>query len=339
MPRNNQLVRAANISGYCALLKELGYEPEKVLRAANIDQHTLEKIDLSTYITAQLESELLCAATRATGQEHFAAQLGCRQQIEFLGLIAPVITRSATPRQVLQKIMDMVLLHFPNGIALTMRCYGDISGISSRADTYESRYAAELAVAQLIAVFRTLSSKKWQPIQVKFAHSAPANITPFQAIFGGEILYGQPLNECLFSSTWLDQPIAQSPTNLVAVARQASHQLTSTTQNFQATVERLICVQLPQGNCSADTIAEKLAMHRRTLHRKLQHCGTSFTAILEDVRKDFAQQQLLGGVTDMKELAKKLGYADQSAFLRAFKRWNNITPLAWKKKNNFVAQT
>jgi len=339
MPRNNQLVRAANISGYCGLLKELGYEPEKVLRAANIDEHALEKINLSTYITAQLESELLRAATKATGQEHFAAQLGSRQQIEFLGLIAPIITRSATPRQVLQKIMDMVLLHFPNGIALKLRCYGDISGISSPADTYESRYAAELGVAQLIAVFRTLSNKKWRPTQVKLAHSAPTNISLFQAFFGDNILYDQPLNECLFSRAWLDQPISQTPTNLVAVARQASHQFTSTTQNFQATVERLICVQLPLGNCSADTIADKLAMHRRTLHRKLQRCGTSFTAILEDVRKDYAQQQLLGGLTDMKELAKKLGYADQSAFLRAFKRWNNITPLAWKKQNNAVAKT
>jgi AraC-like DNA-binding protein len=63
--------------------------------------------------------------------------------------------------------------------------------------------------------------------------------------------------------------------------------------------------------------------------RVLSENGTSFTKLLETLRKKHAVSLLQSGHTSTAQIAKQLGYSDTTAFLRAFKRWHNMTPKAW----------
>ncbi|HSG91735.1 MAG TPA: AraC family transcriptional regulator ligand-binding domain-containing protein [Pseudomonadales bacterium] len=66
-------------------------------------------------------------------------------------------------------------------------------------------------------------------------------------------------------------------------------------------------------------IAASAGMAEATLRRKLNHDGTSFRAISDEVLAVVAREQLDSGAT-MEQIAARLGYADARSFRRAFQR-------------------
>ena len=85
------------------------------------------------------------------------------------------------------------------------------------------------------------------------------------------------------------------------------------------------------GSCSASDVAEVLSMHRRTLNRCLQREGTTFRAVLDRVRFEAARGLLRDERREIDEVARALGYAEPSAFTRAFRRWCGVAPADCRK--------
>lgn len=76
---------------------------------------------------------------------------------------------------------------------------------------------------------------------------------------------------------------------------------------------------------SMPTIAAEFAMTERTLHRRLAAEGTSYRALLDEVRATLAGEMLDSGLT-IDETARRLGYSETAAFTRAYTRWNDHPP-------------
>ncbi len=78
-------------------------------------------------------------------------------------------------------------------------------------------------------------------------------------------------------------------------------------------------------------IAQALAIHRRTLNRRLSAEGTTFQKVLDQVRCAVAKELLGDSDISIAEIAALLKYADYVSFTRAFKRWTGASPGAWRK--------
>ena len=91
---------------------------------------------------------------------------------------------------------------------------------------------------------------------------------------------------------------------------------------------------LTTDSASAEELADMLAMHRRTLDRRLRDAGTSFRAELDHVRFAVAQQMLSTTASPLEDIAPALGYAEPSPFVRAFTRWTGMSPTRWRKLNS-----
>jgi AraC-like DNA-binding protein len=89
---------------------------------------------------------------------------------------------------------------------------------------------------------------------------------------------------------------------------------------------------------SAPAVASKLGLKPRTLHRLLGEQGTSFTHLLEHNRYDSARRLLRDSPSPILSIAQSLGYADASAFSRAFRRWSGMTPNEWRKTTESISQ-
>ena len=102
-------------------------------------------------------------------------------------------------------------------------------------------------------------------------------------------------------------------------------------------VEILIRQSLQSQQYQIDKIAKHLSLHPRTLQRKLQDLGISYSGLLEKIRRSIVQERLANANISITQLSDYLGYADNTALTRAFKRWFGITPTEWKKntKHNF----
>jgi AraC-like DNA-binding protein len=82
---------------------------------------------------------------------------------------------------------------------------------------------------------------------------------------------------------------------------------------------------------SAPVVALEMGLKPRTLNRLLNKEGTSFIRLLKDSRFENAQQLLRDPSAPILSIAWSLGYADASAFSRAFRRWSGMTPTEWRQ--------
>lgn len=76
--------------------------------------------------------------------------------------------------------------------------------------------------------------------------------------------------------------------------------------------------------------ARALALSGRTLQRRLAKAGTSFQLTRDRVRRNMALTSMARKTTGVRALGVRLGFADESAFCRAFRRWTGETPTKWR---------
>jgi AraC-like DNA-binding protein len=81
----------------------------------------------------------------------------------------------------------------------------------------------------------------------------------------------------------------------------------------------------------ARSVAKALKLHPRTLKRRLIQAHTPWSSLLDDARRQTACEQLRYHDASLRALAEQLGFSDQSAFIRAFKRWTGKTPAQYRR--------
>lgn len=89
---------------------------------------------------------------------------------------------------------------------------------------------------------------------------------------------------------------------------------------------------LTSGDAQAEALARRLGMSLRTLHRRLAALGATYQTLLDDERRELACRRLREPRLSVGEVAWLLGYSEQSAFLRAFKRWTGATPTEFRAR-------
>ena len=94
---------------------------------------------------------------------------------------------------------------------------------------------------------------------------------------------------------------------------------------------RKISDALSEGVPRAARIAREMGVSERTLHRRVSQHGTSFQSILENAQRRLAEGLLVQSDHSIAEIAFLTGFSEQSAFTRAFKRWVNETPAAFRE--------
>jgi AraC-like DNA-binding protein len=88
----------------------------------------------------------------------------------------------------------------------------------------------------------------------------------------------------------------------------------------------------PRLEAAASGVAKSLRISQRTLQRRLADDGTSFTKVLERVRKDRGVAWVRSGSLPLAEIAYRLGFSDPAALSRAFKRWTGHAPGAYRER-------
>jgi AraC-like DNA-binding protein len=97
-------------------------------------------------------------------------------------------------------------------------------------------------------------------------------------------------------------------------------------------VREAIEAELQGGNPTLESIAKRLAMSTRTVQRRLREQGVLFNEVLDEMRFQAARFYLADRGIAGAEIAYLLGFADQSSFNRAFKRWTGQTPSDYRSR-------
>ena len=99
----------------------------------------------------------------------------------------------------------------------------------------------------------------------------------------------------------------------------------------EAAVKSAIAMSLSGDGPMIERVARRLIVSVRTLQRRLQEGGTSYTKLVDEVRFKSACRLLDAPRTSITDVAAAVGYADPSSFSRSFARWSGMQPKAYRR--------
>jgi AraC-like DNA-binding protein len=182
---------------------------------------------------------------------------------------------------------------------------------------------------------RVLNTKEGGPLEVCFAEPRVRDERPFAEFFACPLRWDAEAYGIVADGKLFDEPIASANPTMLSViesrAKQAVERLPALDDFVQIVCER-IEAELPGGNTNASRVAEKLGMSQRTLHRRLQAESTSYQDLLDKVRCRLATRYLVSHKHSINEVAQLVGFAQPSAFHRAFKAWTGETPSDYQER-------
>ncbi|HWW99697.1 AraC family transcriptional regulator [Collimonas sp.] len=174
-----------------------------------------------------------------------------------------------------------------------------------------------------------LIGRRIQLLSADFRCDEPLSSLDYKVRFCDQARFGQARTSITFDVACLALPIVQNQRTLPAFLREAPGNLLvkySNHDSLAATIRRHLR-QLPVNEWSDfGSLASQLQTPASTLRRKLSQEGQSYQAIKDNLRRDLAINYLSGSARSIEEIAISLGFADPSAFHRAFKKWTGSSP-------------
>ena len=204
--------------------------------------------------------------------------------------------------------------------------------IEERAPLGALREFAVLSLAAgLWQLGRALTGKPLVGI-AECGFAAPAFLAqvPFAA---GMLRFDRPQHRLRFARALLDLPITSADPVALELARgQCERELAAIVDaGLPTRVRTAVAARLDRG-APLPTVAKELRMSTRTLKRKLADRGTTFSAIVDDLRRQRALLLLDDRALSIAEVAAAVGYTELANFTRAFRRWTGTTPAAHRKR-------
>ena len=192
----------------------------------------------------------------------------------------------------------------------------------------------ECAFAAVTSLFRQIATGRFRPSLVTFTHPAPASTAEHERWFGCPVRFASTANALHVTqrSLALRTRLGDAGLSAYLLAQlddmHERRRARSVTEQVRAAVADTLCDGVPT---KAD-VASRLGVSERTLHRRLADDGATYQAVVDAVRLDIARSLLSDSDRPLGEVAFFTGFAGQSAFTRAFKRWTGDTPLAYRQQ-------
>ncbi|GAB3255157.1 AraC family transcriptional regulator [Chitinimonas naiadis] len=277
--------------------------------------------------------QLLRRAANRLGDPALGLQIGATITPAHLGPLGYVFLVSSSVTTAMARYMRYQRLvhdvspvrHYLDGGLLVLEWGEDARAIGLLAN--------QCGLAALLHFARQITGIQVVPEAVHFVEPAPQDVAPYVRFFGCPVLFGQSATRIQFLASFLELPLRQPDPALAALLEQQVARLLAAMPDkdyFLQDLRRLLSQLLLQGEPALEHCADGLHLSGRTLRRRLQERGWCYRDLLEDTRYCLARDYLRDPRLTLPEIALLLGYSEQSAFSRAFRRWSGTTPQRWR---------
>lgn len=329
--------RVGGLTGVPALMRALDIDPPAVLAGAGLAPDALD--EPGNRISFDAFGRVLQSAARSADYGHFGLIAGRMSHLDDLGPLSELVRHSSTVAEALHHLTLYQHLNGDGGLTFATR-QGPLVEVG-----YAIYYPGaagpdqiyDWALASLFNYLRELCGPSWLPVQVLVPHAAPVDAVHYRSFFKVVPQWDSEICALRFPAHWLDRPIdgadpARRSKALGVVDAGAK-------PNPLQQAYRALRGALLTGRSSGNDVAHALSMHRRTLNRRLQACGTTFQDLLDEVRCEVARQLLCYSNVALDDVAASLGYAGVSPFMRSFRRWTGSTPGRMRRAASIRAES
>lgn len=324
--------RSAVFVGFETLCRKHQLNAHLLLQECGLDPILLRRQDL--LVDYARVGEVLNLAAQRSGNQQFGLALSQQRDYLVFGPFGLLLSQAENLADLVRITNQYAHLHAP-GIRLHLEEKADeviISYHLQLANNTNPRQLIELGVGVMYRAANLFFRDAWPPNCITFAHTAPQHTQIYQKIFQVPVLFSQASNAIYCNKdVLLLKPSEQRDLIKRHLLLEFSrHQIAS--QDYPSRVKQIVESLLATGETSLDKIANVLELHPRQLQLKLQAENTRFRDLMDELRFEKAQQQLLHTQVRITDLALSLGYADETAFSRAFKRWSGFSPRQWRQQ-------
>ncbi len=198
------------------------------------------------------------------------------------------------------------------------------------------RLLVDTTMASLLALIRRGTGGQVAPLRLELARP-PMDRALLADHFGCPIRFGAPHDAMVFAHSALDQPFVTWDGGAFALTLTGLEARLAHGEGFSALTGALrvaIARHLSEGRRPAlASIARRLGLSARPLQRRLDGAATSFGEELAQVRRITAGRLLADTRLDMVAIAMLLGFEEPNSFARAFRRWEQTSPLRWRQSH------
>jgi AraC-like DNA-binding protein len=328
MPR---LIRSAVLSNYVEVAQSVGLDPYRMIAEFRIPPAALN--DPEVKISADAVGRLLEESAARSGKLDFGLRLADKRTVANLGALALLVREQPTIRKALEVMAGYMFLHGETLLLSMVEQDGEVK-LTLALEVNRPvpiRQGVELGVGFLHRSLQRLFREHWRLQMVCFTHTGPAKKDAYRKFFGTEVLFNQDFNGIVCRSPDLDADVPAADAKMAVYVQQYLDTIAARRNpSMTANVRECIYTMLPSGLCSADKIAARLGVDRRTVHRHLAREGETFSSVMDSVRVELVTRYIENRDRPLATVAELLGFSALSAFSRWFKNHFGYNVTDWR---------
>ncbi|MGT2473566.1 AraC family transcriptional regulator [Paraburkholderia terrae] len=177
-------------------------------------------------------------------------------------------------------------------------------------------------------------------IEARFSCAEPPAAHEYRLMFCDDLSFGQSESYVDLAPDFLELPIVQTTRSIKPFLRDAPASFIIKYRNpgsLAARVRKTLRALPMSAWPGSDEMAQRLHVAEATMRRHLKQEGYTYQSIKDDLRRDIAISQLQRGGQSVADIAAALGFAEPSAFHRAFRKWTGMRPADYRAVNAHTA--
>ncbi|MBU9456347.1 AraC family transcriptional regulator [Burkholderia multivorans] len=327
---NERLYAPYKIGAIVRVLEEQGIAPEVSLKGSGVTIDDLGNAFARTSVSQYL---IVCENAMALSRTpSIAFEVGARLHLSAYGIYGYALMSCTSLREYFRLAVKYRRLTTPS---VAIEFVEKPDAVSCRfPDIFVAnppprlrQFLIEQQASVTVTHVQEAAGGRCPPLEARFSYSAPAHADIYPTYLGCPCYFDQPECELVYDNTMLDRTPQMAHTLTSVLVQEMCDKLLGQAMEGNGLSRNVyrVLMSKPGEFPSSDEVARMLNMTGRTLRRRLQDEGTSFQAIVDDVRCSLAREYLKDTRMNTSDIAMLLGFSDGANFRRALKRWTGKT--------------
>lgn len=319
------------LSNYYEVARLVGLDPYVMLGRAGLHPSLLR--DPENWLPGNRILNLLRDCALRSGRDDFGVLLGETRTFASLGPVSLLLKHEATLRDIITAAIEYRRL-------INELVHSSLKD-DGRTAIFEWNLVPGLSSSQGVALLATIAYRilvfgagvDWEPDCIHLRDSAPKQLATFRRVFNCALEFDSDFDGMSFNSACLDLPNAFADPGLATHARSLLN-LMPGVRHEDTMLERtqsILPFLIANGQTSAEDVAQCLGVPVRTLQRRLADEDQSFSALLNEARRELAIRYLGNSNQPITAVAHHTGYSAVSSFTRWFVSEFGTSPAKWRK--------
>jgi len=322
------------LTGVFETAAELGIDIVPDLRQAGIDPQMLAP-PTGLIRFASLAGFMEGVAIRHDRPE-FGFRLGANQQALHYGVVSQLPSLCSDVRSAFQCFnrYGRLYSHSYDWELAVEDGYAFLRRLETRALPMPMTQLVTFSVTITLKAIRSLIGSDWAPEAIYLTHDTPRDTRQMQRYSNAPIFFNADFTGIAFPAPQLDLPIATADPDLLASLTRYLDQLLASSPaetTMASKVLRQLRTHMSDQTCNLNWVAGRLGLHPRAVQRELAAEGRSFRRLANEAKVEMAKHLLESSRTPLTDISGMLGFANSSAFSRAFRNECGVAPAVWRQ--------